>query len=102
MKTIISLIALASLSSPAFCKTVVFNGHSVYTKAGLEPSSNFNELEQLGVERDAEKRAYDACVQAGATDCVILNATDITTCNQAHDLYSTGCEASAVARGTQD
>lgn len=96
-----ALLGLAGLLlSPAFAqaKTEIYKGEAVYTKPGL--SADFYQLEQLGVEREAEKRAYRACVAAGATDCVILNDAIITKCNRAYDLYSTGCWGEAHARGT--
>ncbi len=82
----------------AFAGTQIFAGEAIYTKPGWD--SRFNALEQLGVEREAEKRAYRLCVASGAMDCVILNDAIVTKCNRMYDVNSAGCWAEAHARGT--
>lgn len=96
-----ALIAAALISMPAFAANKVFNAEATYTKAGWGNGSKFNALEQMGVERTAERKALSACMGSGATDCVILEGAYITKCNYGYDLNSTGCTATANARGVQ-
>jgi hypothetical protein len=96
MKSIFILFALFSI--PALAADQVYMGEAIYTKAGWQ--ARFGNLEQLGVERQAERNAYRNCVAAGARDCVIVNDATITRCNEAYDLYSTGCWAEAHSRGS--
>lgn len=95
----IALATCALWSTPSLAATEIFEGKAEYTKAGWD--SKWSELEKLGIERVAEKRAFAACQRSGATDCVILEGANIDACG-----YMTaggsgnGCKASAAARGT--
>jgi hypothetical protein len=96
---IITLAILFLSTIAVAAETKVYLGEAIYTKSGWDARSRFNTLEQLGVERHAERNAYKRCIADGARDCVILNDASITNCNTAYDLYSTGCWAEAHARG---
>lgn len=91
--------ALMAWQVPAFAGNQVFTAEAEYTKPGWD--SRFNNLEQAGIERAAERRAYSICVRSGATDCVILEGAYITGCHyMAGGPHAAGCKAEASARGT--
>ena len=92
------LLIFLTFPASAQAKPQVFHAVVLYTKPGWD--SKFNNLEQLGIERAAEKKAYAACVGSGAADCVILEGAQITRCHFMNNMDSSGCEAEAYARGT--
>jgi hypothetical protein len=97
MKSIL-LVAFAIASSAAIAKPKVFSSEAEYTKPGWD--SRFDQLEQDGIERAAEKRAYAQCVASGATDCVILESAYIESCHyMTAGGAAAGCKAIASARG---
>jgi hypothetical protein len=92
-----ALTALAAQS--ALAETKIFTATASYTKPRW--NNEFNELEQMGVERAAEKKAFGQCLDAGASDCVILEGAAITYCNGGKtDLHWVYCDAKARVRGT--
>lgn len=97
-QTLISLLLVCGFAPTLSAATQVFKAEALYRKTGTR--SSFNDLEQMGVEREAQKTAMSLCVDAGAKDCVILNEARIIACNASGtDLYSVYCRAEARTRG---
>lgn len=99
MKKLLGILTfIAFLPSPIWASTKVFKAVAGYTKPSSQRS--FNELEQLGVERAAQKAAMGLCLDSGAKDCVILSDARIIKCNDyGADLYNIVCRAEGRARG---
>ncbi len=108
MKALILVAAFAVVASAqsAHAGSQVFKAEASANKKsnfgeGLNP---FNELEQAGMERMAERKAMADCAEAGAMNCVITGAS-LITCNvfneEESNLYSTYtlCRARATVRG---
>jgi hypothetical protein len=98
-----TLLIANSATAKASGKITTFSGNSFFTiNAVGYDLRDFTDLEQLGVQRQAEIDAINKCITANAEDCVILNATAITTCNTSAPGpgYAKQCVAKAVARGT--
>jgi hypothetical protein len=95
-------LCIALSANLSFAASQTFRGIAKYGvpigNGGYE--GQFSALEQLGVQRAAEIDAINLCAQAGAENCVILNATAMTRCNFYDSWHVSGCEATAVARGT--
>ncbi len=101
MKFILAIAAVSAfVQTPAFAANQVYTGEVEYTKPGWD--SRWSSLEQLGIERAAEKRAYSMCVRDGATDCVILEGAAVTACGyMPGGPEASGCKATAYSRGTK-
>jgi hypothetical protein len=95
------LFALSVVSAAAAAKTQVFSAEAEFTKPGWD--SRFSQLEQDGIERNAEKRAYNKCVASGSKDCMILEGAYIEACHyMTAGGAAAGCKATALSRGEQN
>jgi hypothetical protein len=95
------LITNTSLSFADNTDTNKYEALSTWTgQAATYPVYDFSQLEQLGVERDAEKNAIAKCVEATNAFCYSISVS-IIKCNQQEPTGAYGfnvvCRAKAVA-----
>lgn len=97
------LLLTVIASTAVFAKSQEYAGSSKWHRQGNVVDGPFGLLEELGVQRAAEKDALAKCVADGATDCVIASTENAKqwyglTCPSCAG-YTYFCSAQALARG---